>query len=170
MDGVGSDQRGVLILGATNVPWEIDQAMRRRFEKRVYIALPEAPARASMVKIHLGDTEHNITDEQFEQIGEMAEGYSGSDLSVVVREALMEPVRKCQVAKQFYEDAQTSMLYPCTDYPACPDCPMQLSENPLPQFAKCAACTAVRMELYDVPSEKLHVPVIQFDGTHKVCI
>jgi len=163
MDGVGSDQRGVLILGATNVPWEIDQAMRRRFEKRVYIALPEAAARATMVKIHLGDTENNITDEEFEQIGQMAEGYSGSDLSVVVREALMEPVRKCQVAKQFYEDAITGMLYPCTEYPACPDCPMQLSENPLPQFAKCGACTAVRMELYDVPSEKLHVPVIQFE-------
>lgn len=164
MDGVGSDQRGVLILGATNVPWEIDQAMRRRFEKRVYIALPEGPARAAMVKIHLGNTENSITEEQFEQIGEMAEGYSGSDLSVVVREALMEPVRKCQVAKQFYEDATTGMLYPCTDYPACPDCPMQLSENPLPKFAKCGMCTAVRMELYDVPSEKLHVPVILFEG------
>ena len=35
MDGVGADQRGVLILGATNVPWELDPAVRRRFEKRV---------------------------------------------------------------------------------------------------------------------------------------
>lgn len=51
MDGVGSNQSGVLVLGATNVPWELDPAMRRRFEKRVYIALPEVPARTSMFKV-----------------------------------------------------------------------------------------------------------------------
>jgi hypothetical protein len=54
MDGVGSTQGGILVLGATNVPWELDPAMRRRFEKRVYIALPEAPARATMFKLNLG--------------------------------------------------------------------------------------------------------------------
>jgi vacuolar protein-sorting-associated protein 4 len=41
MDGVGKDLSGVLILGATNCPWAIDQAVRRRFEKRVYIPLPD---------------------------------------------------------------------------------------------------------------------------------
>jgi vacuolar protein-sorting-associated protein 4 len=51
MDGVGSNQSGVLVLGATNVPWELDPAMRRRFEKRVYIALPEPPARTTMFKV-----------------------------------------------------------------------------------------------------------------------
>jgi SpoVK/Ycf46/Vps4 family AAA+-type ATPase len=34
-------REGLLVLGATNVPWEIDSAMRRRFEKRIYIPLPE---------------------------------------------------------------------------------------------------------------------------------
>lgn len=164
MDGVGSDQTGVLILGATNVPWEIDQAMRRRFEKRVYIALPEGPARSHMFKVHLGKTENDLSVDQFVSLGEMAGGYSGSDISVVVREALMEPIRKCQQAKQFYEDAHTGMLSPCEDYPACPDCPIKLSDSPaLPQFAKCGKCHAVRMSLYDVPSEKLDVPVITFE-------
>ena len=51
MDGVGSNQSGVLVLGATNVPWELDPAMRRRFEKRVYIALPEPAARTTMFKV-----------------------------------------------------------------------------------------------------------------------
>lgn len=161
MDGVGSDQTGVLILGATNVPWEIDQAMRRRFEKRVYIALPEAPARSHMFKVHLGATDNDLTLDDFLTLGQTADGYSGSDISVVVREALMEPIRKCQQAKQFYEDAQTGMLSPCENYPACPDCPMQLSDGAqLPQFAKCATCHAVRMSLYEVPSEKLLVPVV----------
>ena len=163
MDGVGSNQAGVLILGATNVPWEIDQAMRRRFEKRIYIALPESAARSHMFKVHLGNTENNLSPEEFLDLGDKSGGYSGSDISVVVREALMEPLRKCQVAKQFYEDATSGMLSPCYDYPACPECPIELSDGPkLPQFAKCSECHAVRMNLYDVPSEKLEVPTITF--------
>ena len=42
MDGVGAQDGQVLILGATNIPWELDTAIRRRFEKHVYITLPEA--------------------------------------------------------------------------------------------------------------------------------
>ena len=80
-------------MGATNVPWEIDQAMRRRFEKRIYIALPESSARAHMFKVHLGNTDNNLTPEEFLDLGDKAGGYSGSDISVVVREALMEPLR-----------------------------------------------------------------------------
>lgn len=55
MDGVGktTDQQ-ILVLGATNIPWELDPAIRRRFEKRVYIPLPEPHARAIMFKLNLG--------------------------------------------------------------------------------------------------------------------
>merc|ERR1712198_247387 len=45
MQGVGNDNDGVLVLGATNIPWVLDAAIRRRFEKRIYIDLPEANAR-----------------------------------------------------------------------------------------------------------------------------
>lgn len=111
MDGVGASHGGVLVLGATNVPWELDPAMRRRFEKRVYIALPEGPARTTMFKLNLGDTPNDITPQQFEEVGAMAEGYSGSDIAVVVREALMEPLRKCQVSVFLQSDWQTYSTY-----------------------------------------------------------
>lgn len=51
MQGVGNDNNGVLVLGATNLPWEIDSAVRRRFERRIYIPLPELEARARMIKV-----------------------------------------------------------------------------------------------------------------------
>ena len=54
MQGVGKTHDGLLVLGATNVPWELDPAMRRRFEKRIYISLPETDARAYMAQLHLG--------------------------------------------------------------------------------------------------------------------
>lgn len=81
MQGVGKDNNSVLVLGATNTPWELDPAIRRRFEKRVYISLPEAPARAHMFRVHIGDTPNNLTDEDFAYLGQKSEGFSGSDIS-----------------------------------------------------------------------------------------
>lgn len=173
MDGVGHTQGGILVLGATNVPWELDPAMRRRFEKRVYIALPEAQARAYMFKLNLGDTPNNITDDQFEQMGEMAEGYSGSDISVVVREAIMEPLRKCQQAKQFLLlNDENQSFTPCENYPNCPYCPMKLLTTTIQSAAQsaqtqCQHCGAIRMSLYDIDTSRLKVPVVIFSDFDK---
>lgn len=101
MQGVGNDMDGILVLGATNVPWELDNAIRRRFQKRIYIQLPDANARAGIFKIKIGKTRHNLTDDDFRILGEETEGYSGSDVAIVVNEALMMPVRKCQQGKHF---------------------------------------------------------------------
>lgn len=51
MDGVGSDTGRLLVLGATNIPWNLDQAMLRRFEKRVYIDLPDFEARRYLLEV-----------------------------------------------------------------------------------------------------------------------
>lgn len=101
MNGVGHNQTGVLILGATNIPWSLDSAIRRRFEKRIYIPLPEAPARARMFEIHLGSTPCAIGPTEFRMLGDKTPGYSGSDICNVVREAIMQPVRKVQTATHF---------------------------------------------------------------------
>ncbi len=50
MQGVGHDDNGVLILGATNLPWSLDSALRRRFEKRIYIPLPDEEGREYLLK------------------------------------------------------------------------------------------------------------------------
>jgi len=78
MNGVGNDMQGVLVLAATNLPWLLDNAIRRRFEKRIYIPLPEEGARGRMFQIHLGDTPHTLTQENFKQLAAATDFYSGS--------------------------------------------------------------------------------------------
>lgn len=101
MQGVGNDMDGVLVLGATNVPWELDGAIRRRFEKRIYIPLPDIQARVGQFKIRLGKTPHGLTEDDFMELGRASEGYSGSDITIVVKEAMMMPVRRCSSATKF---------------------------------------------------------------------
>lgn len=72
-----------------------------RFEKRIYIPLPEEAARAQMFKLHLGNTPHSLTEANVQELARKTEGYSGADISIIVRDALMQPVRKVQSATHF---------------------------------------------------------------------
>ncbi|KAF9351537.1 Vacuolar protein sorting-associated protein 4 [Mortierella sp. NVP85] len=101
MNGVGNDMDGVLVLGATNIPWQLDAAIRRRFEKRIYIPLPEAHARAKMFELNVGKTPCTLTQQDFMHLGQITEGYSGSDIAIAVRDALMMPIRKVQMSTHF---------------------------------------------------------------------
>ncbi len=101
MQGVGNDTTGVLVLAATNTPWALDPALRRRFERRIYIPLPDAEARKTMFKIHIGTTPCDLSEADLDKMASMTEGMSGSDISSVVRDALFEPVRKVQYATHF---------------------------------------------------------------------
>ena len=101
MDGVGRDTKGVLILGATNIPWQLDAAIRRRFQRRVHISLPDLPGRMRMFEMAVGSTPCNLKAEDFRSLGVMSEGYSGSDISIAVQDALMQPVRKIQTATHY---------------------------------------------------------------------
>jgi vacuolar protein-sorting-associated protein 4 len=166
MDGVGKTDSQVLVLGATNVPWELDAAIRRRFEKRVYIPLPGAPARTLMVKLNLGDTPSSLTEEDFETLGEITEGASGSDIMVLVKEALMQPLRTCQKAQQFIADGE--FLVPCMKYPNCSKCPPKLSRDKKGKDYTCKSCGAIRMPLWDVPPEKLKAPDVTVSDFQKV--
>jgi vacuolar protein-sorting-associated protein 4 len=119
MQGVGKSNDGILVLGATNTPWDLDPAIRRRFEKRVYIPLPEAIARRTMFKIHIGGTPCDLEDDDFDYLAEKTEGFSGSDISVVVRDALMEPVRRMSTATHFKRIANPDGSDPPQVYVPC---------------------------------------------------
>jgi vacuolar protein-sorting-associated protein 4 len=100
MQGVKDDQTGVLVLAATNVPWVLDVGIRRRFERRIYIPLPDLHARAKVFSLSIGTTPCALTLD-FMRLAHLTEGYSGADVANLVHDALYEPIRKIQCATHF---------------------------------------------------------------------
>lgn len=88
------DKSRVLVLAATNLPWAIDEAARRRFSRRLYIPLPEFDTRLSQLHKLLDSQSNNMTDLDFVVIANKTDGYSNSDLTSLAKEAAMEPIRE----------------------------------------------------------------------------
>jgi vacuolar protein-sorting-associated protein 4 len=116
MDGVGRDSKGVLVLGATNIPWQLDAAIRRRFQRRVHISLPDSGARTTMFEIAVGTTPCDLKKTDYKKLGELSAGYSGSDISIAVQDALMQPVRLIQTATHYKKVSNNSESNPRKAY------------------------------------------------------
>lgn len=88
-----SDKRYVLTIAATNLPWLLDTAILSRFEKKIFIPLPDKKARQSILRIHL---EHQgiDSDVSYEELSAMAEGYSGRELERISQEVVSGIVRE----------------------------------------------------------------------------
>lgn len=97
MDGISSNSddpsKVVMVLAATNFPWDIDEALRRRLEKRIYIPLPNSEGREALLKINLRevkvDESVNLSD-----VAKKLKGYSGADITNVCRDASMMSMRR----------------------------------------------------------------------------
>ena len=94
-DGVGSsEETRVLIIGATNRPFDLDPAVIRRLPKRVYVGPFNDEEKKGFIKKIISQNKCNITDDQFLQIAKMCNNYSNSDLKELCREAAYEPLRE----------------------------------------------------------------------------
>jgi SpoVK/Ycf46/Vps4 family AAA+-type ATPase len=94
MDGIASNNDGVLILAATNAPWHVDPAFRRpgRFDRILFVPPPDTPARAAILRIHLkgkplGEIDH-------EHVAKKTDTFSGADLKAVVDLAVESKLRE----------------------------------------------------------------------------
>lgn len=96
LDGLqGKDNhRYILTIASTNLPWLIDKAILSRFERRIFVPLPDEKARESMLHIHL--EQRGIACEfSCSELATMTEGYSGRELARISREAVTSMVREC---------------------------------------------------------------------------
>ncbi|OAY49281.1 spastin isoform X1 [Manihot esculenta] len=119
-DGVTSNTNDlVIVIGATNKPQELDDAVLRRLVKRIYVPLPEKNVRRLLLKHKLKGQAFSLPDGDLERLVGDTEGYSGSDLQALCEEAAMMPIRELgsniltvkanQVRRLNYEDFRKAM-------------------------------------------------------------
>ncbi|XP_008441344.2 ATPase family AAA domain-containing protein FIGL1 isoform X1 [Cucumis melo] len=95
MEGFDNGSEQILLIGATNRPQELDEAARRRLTKRLYIPLPSSEARAWIVRNLLEkDGLFKLSKDEIDTICTLTEGYSGSDMKNLVKDASMGPLRE----------------------------------------------------------------------------
>ncbi|XP_027724830.1 katanin p60 ATPase-containing subunit A-like 2 isoform X3 [Vombatus ursinus] len=99
MDGLARSEDLVFVLAASNQPWELDCAMLRRLEKRILVDLPSKEARQAMICHWLPAVSNSggvelRADLEYGLLSQETEGYSGSDIKLVCKEAAMRSVRK----------------------------------------------------------------------------
>ncbi|MEJ2118805.1 MAG: ATP-binding protein, partial [Alphaproteobacteria bacterium] len=80
LDGMGRDNKGVLILAATNMPWDVDPAMKRpgRFSRQIFVPPPDAEARRQMLEVKLTGVPHEGVD--YTLLAKKTTNFSGADM------------------------------------------------------------------------------------------
>jgi spastin len=92
-----SSQDRILVMGATNRPQELDNAALRRFPKRIYIGLPDTYTRLSMLTKLLSQQPTTLSPAQLDELSRLTDGYSGSDLTALAKDAALGPIREKSV-------------------------------------------------------------------------
>jgi SpoVK/Ycf46/Vps4 family AAA+-type ATPase len=89
LDGLADkgEDRFVLTIAATNAPWDLDDAILSRFQKRVYIPLPDAEARKAVLEILLLKEGHAM-DYPLQEVVRNTEWFSGRDLERLANQAV----------------------------------------------------------------------------------
>ncbi|XP_059475168.1 spastin isoform X3 [Neocloeon triangulifer] len=94
-DGLpSSTEDKVLVMAATNRPQELDEAALRRFSKRVYVTLPGPETRMALLGRLLAKQGSPLSEQDLAQLAHLTEGYSGSDLTALAKDAALGPIRE----------------------------------------------------------------------------
>ncbi len=96
MDNIADKGRQlhVYVVGATNKPWNLDEPFLRRFQKRIYIPLPNVEARSKMFQLYGKKLIGIATDVDYSVLAELADGYSGSDISDIIQDVNAKVIRE----------------------------------------------------------------------------
>uniref|UniRef100_T1PI63 microtubule-severing ATPase n=3 Tax=Musca TaxID=7369 RepID=T1PI63_MUSDO len=98
-DGLPGNPDGdrIVVLAATNRPQELDEAALRRFTKRVYVSLPDMETRELLLRRLLQKQGSPLDTDALKRLAKLTEGYSGSDLTALAKDAALEPIRELNV-------------------------------------------------------------------------
>lgn len=84
----------VYIIGATNKPWSLDESFIRRFQKRIYVSLPDVETRRGEFELYSKKLLQLCADINFDELAKISGGYSGSDIHDIVQAVHLKVVRE----------------------------------------------------------------------------
>lgn len=89
--------RPVLIIAATNRPWDIDEAFLRpgRLDVRLFAGLPDQEAREEIIRINLKERPHTLDGDSIRRLAERLEGWTGADIEALLDQVALECYRRC---------------------------------------------------------------------------
>ncbi|XP_044746760.1 vacuolar protein sorting-associated protein 4-like [Coccinella septempunctata] len=113
------DCPNIFVIGATNCPWDLDSAILRRFHKRIFVPLPDKNEREELLKFYTDETQLSTYEaSQWNQLLDITEGLSSSDLASLVQNAMDIPLMELQETRvwkktidDFYEPADREDNY-----------------------------------------------------------
>ncbi|KEG15313.1 vacuolar transport protein 4A [Trypanosoma grayi] len=144
MQSLNSDR--ITIIAATNMPWELDSAFRRRFDHLIFVGLPSPSARRQLFALELQHVSHTLSDEDVEWLVNSTEGYSASDIRHVAQHAAMEPV---------HQITQTEYVKPV---PAAGVAATERTDGIC--YISCSEADENALPLHSIPAAELHVPKV----------
>lgn len=114
LDGISmaGSMQGVFLIGCTNLPWQLDDAMIRRLEKRIYVPLPTVDERQALIEFYFKKDEHSITAQEFRELALLTEYFSAADITQLAKSSAMIPLSMMREATHF-EMLKDSKLRPC---------------------------------------------------------
>ncbi|MEM5797888.1 MAG: ATP-binding protein [Candidatus Aenigmatarchaeota archaeon] len=93
IEGFNTSEDKVVVMGATNKPWDLDEAMISRFRRKIYVPLPDYTARLDIFRIHLHGAQL-ASDALLHELARKTELWSGRDIASLCEEAIMHMVRE----------------------------------------------------------------------------
>lgn len=153
-----ADSKSITILAATNLPWELDAAFRRRFDRFIFVGLPDLIARTNLIQAKLQSVSHTLTNKEIAQFAESTNMLSPSDIDHVMQHAFMLPVSELCRATHF---RHTSVVHNNTTDSRGLD----QGEISRDVFYPCEASStgALACSLQDLPPECVEACPVQMD-------
>ncbi|XP_076268284.1 katanin p60 ATPase-containing subunit A-like 2 [Rhynchophorus ferrugineus] len=94
LDGISSNDEHIIVLASTNAPWDLDNALLRRFDKRILINMPDSLTRIAILKECLKCVVVDISAQEYAEIANLTDCYSGSDIKTLCKEVTMSVIRE----------------------------------------------------------------------------
>jgi len=114
LDGISQNgsMEGVFLIGCTNTPWNLDEAMIRRLEKRIYIGLPSCEEREALLHFYLTKNDCSLNRKEMKEIATVTEHFSSADIHQLSKTAAMIPIDVMREAS-YFALREDGILTPC---------------------------------------------------------